>query len=1135
MKKVFVLALLSVVFIFMISGCQQGPTPEKKPPQAANGILDLSQWDLEKDGPVKLDGEWELYWEQLLTPRDFEGLNKPAKTGFFNVPGYWQGYDAGSYKKLSGDGYATFRLTIKLGDIKNEYALKAKDIFTSHKIWANGEIAAAVGVVGKSKDEAVPRNLPEVALIRGDTDTVEIIIQASNFVYRSGEMRSLLFGTEKQIIKKRQIQLAIELFLFGCALIMGFYHIGLYILRRKDSSSLYFGLFCLLIALRTVLIGERFFVYLFPGTDWELFMKIAYLTFILSLPLVMMFVRALYPQEMAKKAVFISQISAAVCGLIIVFTPNKINHYTLIPHEIATVIGILYMVYVLIRAALRKREGAAVLIGGYVIISVLAVNDMLYDNGIIQTGSAIHFGLLIFIFSQSAVLAMRFQNSFAKVEELSERLLSLDRLKDEFLANTSHELRTPLNGIIGIAESMAGGVAGKVDKQQEYNLSLIISSGRRLASLVNDVLDFTRLKNKDIVLQRKPVDIRQVAQVVLSLSKPLVFGKSLELRNEIPEYIPPVDADENRLQQILYNLIGNAVKFTNSGSVTVTASQKGMFVEVWVSDTGIGIPKDKCEEIFRPFEQAGGPVSGGYGGTGLGLNITKILVMLHGGSIGVESEPGIGSKFIFTLPVSKEKVEKDSSGDAVIIQDQISPRMILADQSEASGGGYNILVADDELINLQVLVNHLSLERYTVLVASNGMEALEKIRGGNDFDLVVLDVMMPKMSGYEVCRAIREKYSLVELPVLLLTAKSQPENIMAGFEAGANDYLVKPFDKRELLARVRTLITMKQAVSHSIVNAARLGAEKKQRLLAEKLRNLNKAITSTLDLSEVMVRLLENLAQIIQYEGAAVLLRRDNRLEVTATRGKTEKLVNLSLENSELLRRILDTCQPVMISDVASQIGVPLILGNDLVGILFLDAHPSSPYTEHESEIAFTFAEQAAIAIENARLFSGVKQLAITDGLTGLYNIRYFYELAEFELKRAKRYKYPLSLIMIDIDHFKKVNDTHGHLAGDEVLKSVARRLKKIVREIDVLGRYGGEEFLILLPNINLVKDVAERVRRAIEMEPVHTGDADIYVTASIGVSMLSADADLQTLFRQADAALYKAKEKGRNRVAESE
>lgn len=227
---------------------------------------------------------------------------------------------------------------------------------------------------------------------------------------------------------------------------------------------------------------------------------------------------------------------------------------------------------------------------------------------------------------------MRFSSAFNDVEALSERLLSLDKLKNEFLANTSHELRTPLNGMIGIAESLRDGTAGDLPANAKQNLSVIVSCGRRLSNLINDILDFSKLRNHDIELSLRTVDPFQTAALTLELTKSLLSEKKLELKNEIAPETHNVCADENRLQQILLNLLGNAVKFTPAGSITISAVNIGELVEICVSDTGLGIPENRREAIFQSFEQVDASTEREYGGTGLGLSITRQLVELHHGT-----------------------------------------------------------------------------------------------------------------------------------------------------------------------------------------------------------------------------------------------------------------------------------------------------------------------------------------------------------------------------------------------------------------------------------------------------------------------------------------------------------------------
>jgi signal transduction histidine kinase/DNA-binding response OmpR family regulator/ligand-binding sensor domain-containing protein len=395
------------------------------------------------------------------------------------------------------------------------------------------------------------------------------------------------------------------------------------------------------------------------------------------------------------------------------------------------------------------------------------------------------------------------EKELAREREVSGKLRKLDKLKDEFLANTSHELRTPLNGIIGLSESLYEDFQNAQDMEVKSNISMIIASGKRLSSLVNSILDYSKLKTESLELRKKPVDLNSIVKVVLTMSRPLISAASLKLVNKLPETLPLLDADENRLQQILYNLVGNAIKFTESGEISVSARLAENFVELAVQDHGIGIPQDKLAIIFDSFEQLGTEINREYLGTGLGLSITKKLVELHGGTIWAESKLGHGSSFKFTMPVSLSGATSLSSAKSTEEKEDIQrPTEIKVRNAQ-----FDVLIVDDEPINRQVLSNHLKNQHANIDMAGSGAEALALIEK-KKFDLVLLDIMMPKMSGFEVCLKIREKYTLSQLPVIFITAKDQISDLVEGLKFGSNDYITKPFSKQEFLARIRTHLNL---------------------------------------------------------------------------------------------------------------------------------------------------------------------------------------------------------------------------------------------------------------------------------------------------------------------------------------
>ncbi len=399
------------------------------------------------------------------------------------------------------------------------------------------------------------------------------------------------------------------------------------------------------------------------------------------------------------------------------------------------------------------------------------------------------------------------------------RLTKLDSLKDEFLANTSHELRTPLFGMVGLAEGMIDNAAHRLSKMDLNNLSMIIASGRRLSSIVEDILDFSQLRNNTINAEFKSVEINAVSSIVVALTQPLVAIDKVRVLNKISTNLPPVLADENRLQQIFHNLVGNAVKFTRRGEVVVDAKQKEDVIEVSVSDTGVGIAAEKFDELFDAFTQVENSDTRTQGGTGLGLAITKDLVTLHGGKIWLESELGEGTTFYFTIPIYEgdEKSSPVGISEKLVNKVQFSGLSTLnVDIEENVEESYSndvvsqknyafepkILIVDDESVNRRVIRNHLASQGFKVLDAESGQEALKKFDQGLEADLILMDVMMPIMSGYETCAQIRKKFSRHSLPVIFITAKFQIQDVIAGFDAGGNDFLSKPISRQELLARV---------------------------------------------------------------------------------------------------------------------------------------------------------------------------------------------------------------------------------------------------------------------------------------------------------------------------------------------
>ncbi|MCP4294186.1 MAG: response regulator [Proteobacteria bacterium] len=436
-----------------------------------------------------------------------------------------------------------------------------------------------------------------------------------------------------------------------------------------------------------------------------------------------------------------------------------------------------------------------------------------------------------------------------ELEAVNIQLKSLDRLKDDLLSNISHELQTPLNGIIGIAESLLDSKSEDIRPNTKNNLQLIQASGRRLSSLVADLLDFSRLKNRALRLNLKPLQLRSSIDLSIALLRHLVENDRIQIEYSGFGEIPNVYADEDRLQQILLNLIGNAIKYTDEGTIEIETYEKGDFIWVVIEDTGIGIPEDKLVAIFNSFEQVDAGINKKYGGTGLGLSITKQLVELHQGQIFVESELDKGSLFKFSLPITTLDADDQSSPHLwETVVDTENEEIGVIEKELVRNLNKNhptILVVDDDPIARHLLINQLSHQEFNVITAKNGLEAIEKLEE-YQLDLILLDLMMPYMNGYEFCEKVREEYNANSLPIIILTARHQIEDLITSLKSGANDYLTKPFQKSELLARVHSQLklkeinSLKQELTHQIQHEKNLLASKYQ--LVKSLKSSNHAL-----------------------------------------------------------------------------------------------------------------------------------------------------------------------------------------------------------------------------------------------------------------------------------------------------
>ena len=414
----------------------------------------------------------------------------------------------------------------------------------------------------------------------------------------------------------------------------------------------------------------------------------------------------------------------------------------------------------------------------------------------------------------------------AALEEKAEQLAQSSRYKSEFLANMSHELRTPLNSLLILAKLLADNVGNNLTPKQVDYAQTIYAAGADLLSLISDILDLAKIESGTTTLDIGPLRLTDLRDYVERTFQPTAREKKLSFRVEIDPQLPAaIETDEKRLQQILKNLLSNAFKFTEVGHVELRIAVAAggwtpgherldsceRVIAFAVSDTGVGIPEDKLEIIFEAFQQADGTTSRQYGGTGLGLSISRELTQLFGGEITVQSDPRSGTSFVLYMPLTMAAAAtpappakaEASEHPALLTQAGAAPTPIESGQLAQDLSNRTVLIVDDDMRNVFALMHALEQCGINVLNAADGKECLDILQGAPEIDIVLMDIMMPGIDGYETIRIIRGYEQFKQLPIIALTARAMKGDREKCIEAGASDYIAKPVDVQQLTALLR--------------------------------------------------------------------------------------------------------------------------------------------------------------------------------------------------------------------------------------------------------------------------------------------------------------------------------------------
>ncbi len=640
-------------------------------PHTSKGILDLRNWNFVKDGNIKLNGQWEFYWQRLYRPSDFK-KEITGKPKYIKVPKLWSNQQQDN-KNYPLYGYATYRLKVLLNDDKQLINLYSKTaIYSSSRIFINGVDVGGNGIVSEKKETGSASYDILIKPYQVKSDELEIIIHISNFEKNrsGGFIFELQLGEVNQIAKLEKKNLIINLLIIGGILIVIIYHFALFMMRPFKRSNLYLALFNLfIVSYFSSLYGLQYFI-----PNFQFIRDIRILGWFMAVPTFMLLIKSIFPKEINNHLPKLAVIIGIGSYLAFLFDVE----YTLDFYKAVTIVSQLYIIAIAIMAALRKKENAYIFLFSITFVALSGINDSLLHFGLIKSVNLAQFGIFMFLLIQSYILSSRFSTAYKKNEKMSEELayvnknleglvlertkkiedqnVQLEKLnatKDRFFSIISHDLRGPVGNLAASLGLMTDSF-NTLDEKTKFELlkSLKLSSDKTY-HLLENLLIWSRIQGDSIRFEPANILLNQLVAENIDLFQANAEQKHIKISVHIPENLK-IYADNYMLGTVIRNLLGNAIKFTgNNGKISILAKIEDDNVIVEISDTGIGINEEDMKKLFQiehNFQLIG---TNGEKGSGLGLILCKEFIDKHDGEIQVESVEGKGSSFKLYLPKDK--------------------------------------------------------------------------------------------------------------------------------------------------------------------------------------------------------------------------------------------------------------------------------------------------------------------------------------------------------------------------------------------------------------------------------------------------------------------------------------------------
>src|SRR5690625_2782142 len=619
-----------------------------------------------------LDGEWMFFEQALLTPNEVEAQMGNRLGKVVMIPN--------SFESQTGEinSFGTYHTKVK---IPKEYvgetlAIHVPYQYSAYKLYIDETVIAKNGTVGHDSTSHHAKMAPKTGYFIAESDEVTLTMQVSSFDHiRGGFENSIYLGEASTVTQKFNTNMIVNLLMNGSIFIIGLFMtlFALYRYRSKQELVFFiFGIFAMLISARA-LFTVPFYYTLILNMSWLWGTRLEYILSEASSLFYVVLLWKWHEKEFSKKFMYFIVTVITMVMIVTLFT-QPVFFQDLFFKVFSLAIPIfIYFMYVIYKSIRNKNKIAKINLVGILIIFIAFLNDFALGMNWYQSIPLMLPAVTIYVIIHVILMSKDFADRTKKIEQQNKQLLTLNasnkeltielqkemKQKDDFLANTSHELRNPLHGMVSITQSILQNRSSHLNEKIRSDLELQLTIGHHMSRTLDDLLDITRLKEHRIQLQLEPLNIQGVATGVVDMLKVLITDKNIRMEVEIQSEFPRVVADKNRLIQILFNLLHNAVKYTNEGTITVSADIQGEQARIHIADTGIGMKEETLRTIFEQYEQGDSSITAMGGGLGLGLSICKQLVEMHGGTIEVHSTLGEGSVFTFTLPLADESLEEE--------------------------------------------------------------------------------------------------------------------------------------------------------------------------------------------------------------------------------------------------------------------------------------------------------------------------------------------------------------------------------------------------------------------------------------------------------------------------------------------